>query len=117
MSETLTVNPAAAADAEDIDEEDLRQAAAAAGVVSATPPSKKRFNFRRMAGNTAFASTAAEVAGIGVDAMLMGGGSAGIDLLKSIPVREGIAIGPDVMLIQKIQKWAHSREGHEISKA
>lgn len=74
---------------------------------------KKSLN--KIIGSTAFASSAAEVAGIGVDALLMGGGSAGVDLLKSVFVREALAVPPDITMIHRIQEWAHKRQGHELS--
>ncbi|HVX58930.1 MAG TPA: hypothetical protein VG964_04355 [Candidatus Saccharimonadales bacterium] len=70
----------------------------------------------KVMGSTAFASTAAEVAGIGVDAVLMGGGSAGVDLLKSVFVREALAVPPDITMIHRIQEWARKRQGHEVSE-
>lgn len=70
-------------------------------------------------GRTVAVRAALEVAGLGVDAMLMGAGSAGVELMQSVAYREVAATVPEMVVLEKLKHRAENSHGeaHEANTA
>ena len=65
-------------------------------------PSAQKSLVQRV-GRSVAARATTEVAGIGVDALLMGAGSAGVGLLENVAARESLASATDVAILNKLK--------------
>jgi len=72
-----------------------------------TPEQKSRFH---KLGKGAVIRAGVEVAGVGVDAVLMGAGKAGFDVMRGVVTREITATAPEIALLDKILHRNHSHE-------
>lgn len=72
-------------------------------------PEIEQISRRQNIGRAVAARALTEVAGIGVDALLMGAGSAGLSVLRDVAARETFASGADVAILNKLNP--HEQHG------
>jgi hypothetical protein len=77
--------------------------------VPVSTPEVTKHSRAQNVGRTIAARAITEVAGIGVDALLMGAGSAGVGLLENVAARETLASGADVAILNKLSP--HEQHG------
>ena len=73
----------------------------------------------RTVGRTAMIRAGVELIGIGVDAMLIGAGNAGVSLMRDVALREITATAPEIALLDRVlpSHGGHSNGGAEKTRA